>query len=96
MIIDAKTILLTLLGMAVFLYGGLHLIRQFALQIAQENHDALQEMDQKADAEKRRKERAADEAAKAAFARVEPILTSAAALQVAASKSQEEDDKGLV
>ena len=96
MIINTKTVILSLLGMAVFLYGGLQLIRQFALQIAQENHDAVVAMDQKADQERRRKERAADDAAKAAFAKVQPILTTAASVQVAASKSQDEEDKGLV
>jgi len=96
MIIDAKTIVLCLLGMIAFLYGGLQLIRQFALQIAQENHDAVVEMDQRADQERRRKERAADQAAQAAFARVQPIRTTAAAASVAASKSEDEEDKGLV
>ena len=96
MIIDAKTILLCLVGMAVFLYGGLQLIRQFALQIAQENHDAVLAMDQKADQERRRKERAADQAAQAAFAKVSPILTTPVAVAVAASKSEDEEEKGLV
>ena len=98
MIIDAKTIILSLLGIAVFLYGGLQLIRQFALQIAQENHDAVMEMDQKANQDRRRKERAADQAAVAAFAKVQPILTltTPAAAALAASKSEDEEDKGLV
>ena len=96
MIIDAKTILLSLIVMAAILYGGLQLIRQFALQIAQENHDAVLAMDQKADQERRRKERAADDAAKAAFAKVQPILTTAASVSIAASKSEEEEEQGLV
>eukprot|EP00977_Amphora_coffeiformis_P006461 scaffold1380_cov161-Amphora_coffeaeformis.AAC.10 len=96
MIIDAQTIFFSFLGMAACLYFGLQLIRQFALQIAQENHDAVVEMDQKADQERRRKERAADQAAQAAFARVQPILTTAAAANLAASKSEDEQDKGLV
>lgn len=96
MIIDAKTIILTLLFIGAFLYGGLQLIRQFALQIAQENHDAVAAMDQKADEERRRKERAADDAAKAAFAKVQPILTSPAAAAAAKTKEEDKANSGLV
>ena len=45
MIIDAKSITITLCIIAVACYGGLHMIRQFALQIAKENHDAILQMD---------------------------------------------------
>lgn len=84
--------------MAVFMYVGLHLIRQFALQIAQENHDAVAAMDSKADQERRRREQAADQAAQAAFAKVQPILTlnTPAQASLVASKSEDEEDKGLV
>mmetsp|Transcript_5716 Transcript_5716/g.9019 ORF Transcript_5716/g.9019 Transcript_5716/m.9019 type:complete len:93 (+) Transcript_5716:58-336(+) len=73
MIIDAKTIIITLvivLGAGIY---GLKFIRQFALQIAQENHDAVVAMDQQEEQQRLKKERAADAAA-AAFAKVEPIL----------------------
>mmetsp|Transcript_7132 Transcript_7132/g.13190 ORF Transcript_7132/g.13190 Transcript_7132/m.13190 type:complete len:94 (+) Transcript_7132:120-401(+) len=74
MIIDAKTIIITLvivLGAGIY---GLKFIRQFALQIAQENHDAVVAMDQQEEQQRLKKERAADAAAAAAFAKVEPIL----------------------
>ena len=93
MIINGTTIVLSLLAIAVFVYVGLHFIRQFALQIAQENHDAVLAMDAQADAARRRKERAADQAAAAAFAKVQPILTTPAAVAVAASRSQEEEEE---
>ncbi|KAL7562840.1 hypothetical protein ACA910_002458 [Epithemia clementina (nom. ined.)] len=76
MIIDASAIILTLVAVTVGLYGGLQLIRRFALEIAQENHDALAILDQRAEDERIRKERAADAAASSAFAKVQPILTS--------------------
>ena len=75
MIINAPTIIVTLIIVAVGVYTGLQFIRKFALQIAQENHDAILAMDQ-ADEEKRlKKERAADQAPASAFANVEPLLT---------------------
>lgn len=79
MIIDASTIVLTLLVVSVGLYGGLQLIRRFALEIAQENHDAMVILDQRAEDERVRKERAADAAASTAFAKVQPILTTSTA-----------------
>ena len=75
MIINAPTIFVTLLIITVGGYVGLQFIRKFALQIAQENHDAMLAMDQ-ADEEKRlKKEKLADQAAASAFAQVEPLLT---------------------
>jgi hypothetical protein len=74
MIINAPTIVITLIIVSVGLYAGLIFIRKFALQIAEQNHDAIMAMDQ-ADEEKRlKRERAADVAAAAAFANVEPLL----------------------
>jgi hypothetical protein len=58
------------------LYFGLKFVRSFALQIAQENHEALLAQDEAADTKRQKKERAADAAAASAFAKVEPILTS--------------------
>jgi len=79
MIIDAKTIVLTLILVTIAFFGGIRFIRAFALQIAQENHDAVMAMDQ-ADQEARlKRERAADAAAATAFAKVKPILTSESA-----------------
>ena len=74
MIIDAKAIVVTLLIVAVAIVYGLKLIRQFALQIAQENHDAVTAMDQEEEQKRLKKEKAADAAADAAFAHVKPIL----------------------
>ena len=74
MIIDAKSILITLVVVALAFIYGLKFIRQFALQIAQENHDAVVAMEQEEEAQRLKKERVADAAASAAFAKVEPIL----------------------
>lgn len=81
MIIDAPTIFVTLVIICVGTYVGLQFIRKFALQIAQENHDAILAMDQ-ADEEKRlKKEKMADQAAASAFANVEPLLTETKAAE---------------
>lgn len=45
MIINAQSIVLTLFVVILGCYGGLYFIRQFALQIAKENHDAILQMD---------------------------------------------------
>jgi CO dehydrogenase nickel-insertion accessory protein CooC1 len=45
MIINTQSIVLTLFVVILGCYGGLHFIRQFALQIAKENHDAILQMD---------------------------------------------------
>ncbi|CAB9530591.1 expressed unknown protein [Seminavis robusta] len=85
MIINAPTIALTLVVISFFLYGGLVFIRKFALQIAQQNHDAILAMDQ-ADEEKRQKrERAADAAAASAYANVEPLITQSKSTDTANS-----------
>ncbi len=47
MIINAKTIIVTLTLIALASYFGLRAIRAFALSIAQENHDAVAAMDAK-------------------------------------------------
>jgi hypothetical protein len=65
------------------LYFGLKFIRSFALQIAQENHEALLAQDEAADTKRQKKEKAADAAAASAFAKVEPILTSSASGEAA-------------
>mmetsp|Transcript_18613 Transcript_18613/g.26269 ORF Transcript_18613/g.26269 Transcript_18613/m.26269 type:complete len:114 (+) Transcript_18613:64-405(+) len=75
MIIDAKSIIMTLLIAAVAFYIGLKFVRKFALSIAQENHDAVLAMDQADEAKLLRKQRVADEAAASAYAKVEPLLT---------------------
>ena len=74
MIIDAKSIVITLLVVVVAFAWGLKFIRQFALQIAQENHDAVAAMDQEEEQQRLKKERQADAEAAAAFAKVEPLL----------------------
>ena len=74
MIIDAKTVIITFLIIGVASYLGLGAIRSFALSIAQENHDANLAMDMTEEARRAKRERDADEAATAAFAKVEPLL----------------------
>ena len=74
MIIDAKTIVITLVIVGVASYFGLQLIRSFALSIAQENHDANLAIDMTEEARRAKRERDADAAASAAFAKVEPLL----------------------
>jgi hypothetical protein len=64
---------LVLLTFAFFF--GLRMIRQVALQIAQENHDALAAMDQAAEEERKKRETRADAEASAAYAKVKPILS---------------------
>lgn len=77
MIIDAKSIVVTLLIVAVGFVYGLKFIREFALQIAQENHDAVTAMDQEEEKQRLKKEKAADAAADTAFANVAPMLNVA-------------------
>jgi cell division protein FtsL len=75
MIIDTKSIILTLVIVMIACYGGLQFIRQFALQIAQENHDAIRAMDEADNEARLKRERAAEAASESAFAKVKPILT---------------------
>lgn len=75
MIIDAKTFILTLIVVTIAFYGGLRLVRAFALSIAQENHDANRAADQAELNRRAKREKMADAAAASAFAKVEPILT---------------------
>eukprot|EP00980_Cylindrotheca_fusiformis_P003097 scaffold720_cov114-Cylindrotheca_fusiformis.AAC.5 len=74
MIINGKTVAVTVLVIAIALYWGLGFIRKFALQIAQENHDAVVAMDREEEQQRLKKERNADAAAAAAFAKVKPML----------------------
>ena len=74
MIIDAKSIALTLVIVAAASVYALKLIRRFALEIAQENHDAVTAMDQEEEQQRLKKEKAANSAADAAYAKVEPTL----------------------
>ena len=74
MIIDAKTVVITFAIIGVALYFGLGAIRSFALSIAQENHDANLALDMTEEARRAKRERDADAAATAAFAKVEPLL----------------------
>jgi len=74
MIINAKTTVVVLLVIGVAFYWGLSVARTFALSIAQENHDANVALDMTEEAKRAKKERDADAAASAAFAKVEPLL----------------------
>ena len=84
MIIDAKTVIITFLIIGVASYLGLGAIRSFALSIAQENHDANLAMDMTEEARRAKRERDADEAATAAFAKVEPLLPASVVAKGAA------------
>jgi hypothetical protein len=75
MIIDAKTVIFTLFLVLISGYFGLHFIRKFALQIAEENHNAIRDMDAAEDEARQKRERQADAAAASAYAKVQPILT---------------------
>ena len=75
MYINAFSIAVTMIIVAIGLYLGLSFVRKFALQIAQENHDAILAMDQSDEEKRLRKERQADIAAATAYAQVEPLLT---------------------
>lgn len=74
MIIDSKTVVVTFVIIGAATYMGLGAIRSFALSIAQENHDANLAMDMTEEARRSKRERDADAAATAAFAKVEPLL----------------------
>jgi uncharacterized membrane protein len=73
-----------LVVVVIALYFGLKFVRSFALQIAQENHEALLAQDEADDTKQKKKERAADAAAASAFAKVQPIMTSPVAKEEAA------------
>jgi hypothetical protein len=75
MIIDATTVIFTLLAVSIFFYGGLRLLRAFALSVAQQNHDANRAMDQEEQKQREKRVKMADAAAASAFAKVEPMLT---------------------
>ncbi|GKZ00440.1 hypothetical protein MPSEU_000996600 [Mayamaea pseudoterrestris] len=75
MIINTATIILTLVVVTLFAVFGLKIMRSFALQIAQENHDAMAALDQQEEQVRLKKERAADAAAATAFAKIQPIVT---------------------
>lgn len=83
MIIDTKTVIVTLVIVAVAFSWGLKFVRQFALQIAQENHDAVAAMDQAEEQQRLKTERQADAAAAAAFAKVQPMLSAPSSSGVA-------------
>ena len=74
MIINAQTVILTLLIIAAAFNWGIKFIRNFALQIAQENLAAVTAMDQEEEQQRLKREKNADAAAAAAFAKVEPML----------------------
>jgi len=75
MIIDAKTILLTLVFICMAGYVGLRLIRSFALTIAQENHAANVALDTASEIQRTKRIREADEMVASAFSNVEPLVT---------------------
>jgi uncharacterized protein YpmB len=75
MIIDAKTVIITLVIIVIAFFAGLRMVRAFALSIAQENHDANTALDQAEEEKRLKQERHADTAAASAFAKVEPLLT---------------------
>jgi hypothetical protein len=74
MIINAPTILFTLVIIGVGGYAGLKLIRQFALSIALENHEANVAQDTQEEKSRQKKMEMVDAAANAAFMKVQPLL----------------------
>jgi len=74
MIIDTKTVIITLIIIAFAAYVGLHMIRSFALTIAQENHAANLQMDTEEETLRLKRLREADDLARAAFTKVEPLV----------------------
>lgn len=70
MLINAASIILTLIVVILAAYVGLYFVRKFALQIAQENHDAIRAMDEADNADRLKKQQQADAAADSAFAKV--------------------------
>jgi hypothetical protein len=69
-------------------YIGLRTIRQVALQIAQENHDAIAAMDSAAEALQKKREANADAAAASAYAKVQPILATSSSSSIEQQKAQ--------
>ena len=74
MIINAKTVILSLIVISIVGYFALQMIRQFALSIALENHQANEAMDSKEEAERKKKIALADIRASDAFKKVEPLI----------------------
>lgn len=74
MIINASTIIVTIIIVSAVGFGGLQLIRQFALQIAVENFEANQALDEKEEKSRKKKIALADAAASSAFQKVEPLI----------------------
>lgn len=74
MIIDAKTIFITLIIIGFAGYIGLRMIRAFALTIAQENHAANVALDNADEVQRIRRLREADEMVANAFSNVEPLV----------------------
>mmetsp|Transcript_38634 Transcript_38634/g.78799 ORF Transcript_38634/g.78799 Transcript_38634/m.78799 type:complete len:100 (-) Transcript_38634:183-482(-) len=96
MIIDTKTVVLTLIVVAIGFYVGLQVVRRFALTIAQENLGANMANDAADEAKRLKRQHDADVAAQAAFSKVEPLLptvsipkppTSAGQLEIEPSRS---------
>lgn len=92
MIIDAKTIVLTLILVSIAFYFGLKFVRAFALSIAQENHETIVAMDQEEQEQRLKREKLADAAAATAYAKVEPLLTVTKEEKQATTKVAEASD----
>lgn len=95
MIIDTKTIIVTLLIVSLAAYAGLQFIRSFALSIAQENHDANLAIDMTEEARRTKRENDADAAATAAFAKVEPLLPASVVSKGMSLSSDVENTGGV-
>mmetsp|Transcript_24272 Transcript_24272/g.24704 ORF Transcript_24272/g.24704 Transcript_24272/m.24704 type:complete len:95 (-) Transcript_24272:499-783(-) len=74
MIINAQTVVITVVIITVASYFGLRVVRDFALSIARENHDANLAMDTEDDRLRLKRERDADAAVASAVAKVAPLL----------------------
>jgi hypothetical protein len=88
MIIDAKTVIVTLVVILVAFFGGLRIIRAFALTIAQENHAANVADDMNTEAKRIKRERDAEAAETAAYKKAAPLLPATLPAAAAAAQQQ--------
>ena len=95
MIIDTKTVIITLIIIAIVANIGLRLVRQFALEIAQENHQSNAAFDAEAQALQTKREMEADAAAVQAFAKVEPLLKGSTTTSIATKQKSKEDNNNV-
>mmetsp|Transcript_21172 Transcript_21172/g.38209 ORF Transcript_21172/g.38209 Transcript_21172/m.38209 type:complete len:101 (-) Transcript_21172:1966-2268(-) len=96
MVIDAKTVILTLVVILIAFFAGLRIIRAFALTIAQENHAANVADDMNTEAKRVKRERDAEAAETVAYKKAAPLLPATSPAAVATQQQLEmEPSKSL-